>query len=62
MRHQNKLLRDALWRAQDEDLVYDPRLSPETLAMIARDLKVAAPPMDAELAKHAAADQCEPEV
>lgn len=62
MRHQNKLLRDALWRAQDEDLVYDPRLSPETLALIARDLKVAAPPMDPELAKHAAADQCEPEV
>ena len=38
------------------------RMAPETLAMIARDLKVAAPPMDAELAKHAGADQCEPEV
>ena len=62
MRHQDKLLRDALWRAQDGEIVYDPRLSPETLAAIAHDLKVAAPPMDAELAKHAAADQCEPEV
>jgi len=60
--HQDKLLRDALWRAQDGEIVYDPRLSPETLAAIARDLKVATPPMDPELAKHAAADQCEPEV
>lgn len=62
VRHQNKLLRDALWKAQDGEIVYDPRLSPETLAAIARDLKVAAPPMDPELAKHLAADQCEPEV
>lgn len=62
MRHQNKLLRDALWGAQDGELAYDPRLSPETLAMIARDLKVPAPPLDPELAKHLAAEQCEPEV
>lgn len=59
--HQEKLLRDALWRAQDGEIVYDSRLSPETLAAIARDLKVAVPPLDPELAAHAE-DRTDPEV
>jgi hypothetical protein len=50
--HQAKLLRDALWKAQDGELAYDKRLSPETLAAIARDLNVVAPPLDPELARH----------
>lgn len=59
--HQAKLLRDALWRAQDGELVYDARLSPDTLAAIARDMKVPLPPLDAELAAHQT-DVSDPEV
>lgn len=59
--HQAKLLRDALWRAQDGELAYDSRLSPETLAAIARDLNVATPQLDPELARHME-DVTEPEV
>lgn len=38
--HQNKLLRDALWRAQSGEVVLDPRLDADTLAMIADDFGV----------------------
>lgn len=59
--HQTKLLRDALWKAQDGEVVYDPRLSAETLAAIARDLGVQPPALDPELAAHAA-DRTDAEV